>query len=187
MSNSLLGLTRDQLAEFLPNARAVRAFEQLLLQVSKLIPGDIAAITTAMDDFTSSLAGADARTNQVADAINKLADAVDLLANAPAISAVLPEPALQTTAISAAAQDDLTPPVVIGSLGLQQANSVAITGGAVACKLTNNQTTLLASSTTLTNAAGALTATLTNSPVTGNPTKWVNIDDNGTTRRLPLW
>ena len=35
--------------------------------------------------------------------------------------------------------------------------------------------------------AGANTGTLTNSPVIGNPTKWISIDDNGTTRYIPAW
>lgn len=37
------------------------------------------------------------------------------------------------------------------------------------------------------NESGALTATMTNAPVSGNPTKWVRIDDNGTIRRIPMW
>ncbi len=41
--------------------------------------------------------------------------------------------------------------------------------------------------TSWTNGAGALTGTLTNSPVTGNPTKWIPVDDNGTTRYIPAW
>ena len=41
--------------------------------------------------------------------------------------------------------------------------------------------------TALTNGAGALTGTLTNSPKAGNPTKWIPIDDNGTVRYIPAW
>ena len=55
-------------------------------------------------------------------------------------------------------------------------NSITIPGG-----------TLLTTSTALTNGAGALIGTLTNSPVTGNPTKWIPINDNGTTRYIPAW
>ncbi len=40
---------------------------------------------------------------------------------------------------------------------------------------------------TQSNAAASATATLTNAPVSGNPTKWVAIDDNGTTRHFPVW
>lgn len=39
----------------------------------------------------------------------------------------------------------------------------------------------------LTNVAAAQTATLTNGPVAGNPTKWVQINDNGTLRSIPTW
>lgn len=38
-----------------------------------------------------------------------------------------------------------------------------------------------------TSGSGANTATLTNSPVSGNPTKWIQINDNGTTRYIPAW
>lgn len=43
------------------------------------------------------------------------------------------------------------------------------------------------SKTTLTNGAGASVGTLTNAPAIGNPTKWIAIDDNGTTRQVPAW
>lgn len=39
----------------------------------------------------------------------------------------------------------------------------------------------------LTNGAGILAATTLNSPVLGNPTKWVPVNDNGVTRYSPLW
>jgi hypothetical protein len=46
---------------------------------------------------------------------------------------------------------------------------------------------MLTTATTLPNNSGALVGTLTNSPVTGNPTKWIAINDNGTIRRIPTW
>lgn len=49
-------------------------------------------------------------------------------------------------------------------------------------------TGLLHSSTTnLTNGAGAALGTLVNAPVVGPPTKWVPVNDNGTTRYVPMW
>lgn len=48
-------------------------------------------------------------------------------------------------------------------------------------------TTLLHTGTALANGAGALLGTLATSPVAGNPTKWIGIDDNGTTRFIPAW
>lgn len=47
--------------------------------------------------------------------------------------------------------------------------------------------TLLGTTTALTNGAAAQTATLTNGPTAGNPTKWIPINDNGTTRYIPAW
>ena len=37
------------------------------------------------------------------------------------------------------------------------------------------------------NGAGASAGTMTNAPTAGNPTKWIPIDDNGTTRYIPAW
>jgi hypothetical protein len=39
----------------------------------------------------------------------------------------------------------------------------------------------------LTNGAGSSTATLTNAPAAGNPTKWISINDGGTVRKIPAW
>lgn len=51
----------------------------------------------------------------------------------------------------------------------------------------SNATFLMRTKTTLTDSAAAATATMTNAPTAGNPTKWFSIDDNGTTRRIPAW
>lgn len=48
-------------------------------------------------------------------------------------------------------------------------------------------TQLLATNISLTNNAAAQTATLSNAPVAGNPTKWIPINDNGTIRNIPAW
>lgn len=48
-------------------------------------------------------------------------------------------------------------------------------------------TTLLHTIAALTDGAAAATATMTNAPAAGNPTKWIPIDDNGTTRYIPAW
>lgn len=48
-------------------------------------------------------------------------------------------------------------------------------------------TVLIHTGTALANGAGALLGTLANSPVAGNPTKWIAIDDNGVTRHIPAW
>lgn len=48
-------------------------------------------------------------------------------------------------------------------------------------------TALIKSSVAMNNGAGANTATLTNAPAATNPTKWIPINDNGTTRYIPAW
>ncbi|MCA8075380.1 hypothetical protein [Burkholderia cepacia] len=54
-------------------------------------------------------------------------------------------------------------------------------------QLKNGETVVIHSTVTLANGAGTGAGTLTNAPVAGNPTKWAPIDDNGTTRYMPLW
>lgn len=97
----------------------------------------------------------------------------------------------------------ITQPITIGIAG-STAGEVAIAGsssGAVGLTatstgsgvistgdvFTNNASFLLRTQTTLSNAAASNTATLTNAPTSGNPTKWFAIDDNGTTRHVPAW
>jgi len=46
---------------------------------------------------------------------------------------------------------------------------------------------LLTTNSALSNNSQSNTATLTNSPGTGNPAKWIAIDDNGTERYIPTW
>lgn len=54
-------------------------------------------------------------------------------------------------------------------------------------QVTNGDTNLMRTSVALANGAAAQTATLTNGPTAGNPTKWIPINDNGTTRYIPAW
>lgn len=51
----------------------------------------------------------------------------------------------------------------------------------------HSDTTLLRTSVALANGAAAAAGTLGNAPVAGNPTKWIPINDNGTTRYIPAW
>lgn len=48
-------------------------------------------------------------------------------------------------------------------------------------------TYLMRNTVSWTNNAAAAVGTLTNAPAAGNPTKWIAIDDNGTTRYIPAW
>ena len=74
--------------------------------------------------------------------------------------------------------------MAVGSGGFWDAQGLAIRNYSL---LKGNDTVLSRSATGFGNNSGASTATLTNAPVSGNPTKWVTIDDNGTTRSIPAW
>lgn len=50
-----------------------------------------------------------------------------------------------------------------------------------------NNSTMIATSTSFINGAAAAAGTLGNAPTAGNPTKWIPVDDNGTTRYIPAW
>lgn len=65
---------------------------------------------------------------------------------------------------------------------LDATNNLAINGG-----VTTGNTTLHTTSVALTNGAAAAAGTLLNAPTAGNPTKWISINDNGTTRWIPTW
>ncbi len=49
MSDYPLNLTRAQLAEFLPNPRTIRSFEQMLKQTNTILPEEIVAINSKLD------------------------------------------------------------------------------------------------------------------------------------------
>ena len=61
------------------------------------------------------------------------------------------------------------------------------TTGTVYKALLGDNNLIKISGEAFTDGAGADTGTLTNAPAAGNPTKWIPIDDNGTTRYIPAW
>lgn len=68
--------------------------------------------------------------------------------------------------------------------------SVPITSGDVTFGgglIIADATKILKTTTAFNNGAGASVGTLTNAPAATNPTKWIPIDDNGTTRYIPAW
>lgn len=162
-----LHLSRAQLAAFLKDPQAIRQFEELFKTVDQTVPDGFGEVSIAAETARST-------SQQALEELRRIADALEMLALAPMTD-------------QEGSADNLAPPVVIGSLGHQEADSVAISGGAITAALTGNQTTLMATSVALTNGAAAALGTLTNAPSAGNPTKWVAIDDNGTTRHIPTW
>jgi hypothetical protein len=65
----------------------------------------------------------------------------------------------------------------------QSAGSLALLGGVY----TDDAAHILHSTTTITGGGTSNSPTLTAGPVSGNPTKWLPYDDNGTTRYIPAW
>ena len=106
----------------------------------------------------------------------------DVSAASPNSGDVLIYDAVQTRWEAAAVTAGTNIAVTPSAGGLTIATTAAITAD-----LTNNTGNLIDSSVGLTNGAGASVGTLLNAPTAGNPTKWVPIDDNGTTRYIPAW
>lgn len=80
--------------------------------------------------------------------------------------------------------DDLSPRTELGTMAAQNADNVSITGGTAVLA---GGATLIGTKTALTNGSGAAAGSLLNSPAAGNPTKWIAINDAGTTRYIPAW
>lgn len=65
----------------------------------------------------------------------------------------------------------------VNNAGITVLGAVSVAGGA----------SFITTTAALTNGAGIGVGTLLNAPVAGNPTKWIGINDNGTTRYIPSW
>jgi len=87
-------LTRNELAQFLPSARAIRAFEQLfevsttdftqiIEQIANIIEA-LALLSNRTDEVDADAGSAAARAQMAIDSLSQLANAVELLALAPA-------------------------------------------------------------------------------------------------------
>lgn len=166
-SNDPLPLLRMELARVFKNQRVIKAFEKIF----DLIPPEFINQQTQLDALELIASAAESRSAEAVAAIERLADAIESLS-----------PRQEVVEI-----DDIVPRGAIGSLGEQQADAVEITAGSVTATLTDSSTNLIASSATLSDAAAANIATLTNAPAAGNPTKWLTIDDNGIPRSIPSW
>lgn len=169
MSTQRLNLSRAELATFLKTHDQIKQFESLFTVVDSIAPDVVSEVSIAASSASSLAAAA-------IDATNRLAAAIEMLALAP-----VPAPDIERDNL------DYSRPIPSGTMADQDSNNVLITGGTISCRLKNNQTILLETTAALTNSAAAAAATLLNSPVAGNPTKWVAVNDNGTTRYTPLW
>ena len=84
----------------------------------------------------------------------------------------------------------LTDPVLGNATGSSLVLSGGVSAGAASFSgllTVPGGSPLLRANAALTDGAGAAAGTLANAPSAGNPTKWIAIDDAGTTRRIPTW
>lgn len=88
-------ITRNELAQFLPSQRAIRAFEQIF----DLIPSTLNESAVLIEEATVSAQNADSKAVQALSSISRIADAVEFMALAPRSTA-------------AASDGNLLPPVV---------------------------------------------------------------------------
>lgn len=68
------------------------------------------------------------------------------------------------------------------AIGAGTGSSLVLTGG-----ITTGNVILHTTTVNLTNGAGAAAGTIANAPTAGDPSKWIPINDNGTTRYIPTW
>jgi hypothetical protein len=88
-------ITRNELAQFLPSQRAIRAFEQIF----DLIPSTLNESAVLIEEVNVSAQNADSKAVQALSSISRIADAVEFMALAPRSTA-------------AASDGNLLPPVV---------------------------------------------------------------------------
>lgn len=69
-------------------------------------------------------------------------------------------------------------PLVYANAALEFFTNIKVPGGANA---------MITSTSPFNNGAAAAVGTLNNAPAAGNPTKWIALNDNGTTRYVPSW
>lgn len=113
MPNNVLGLTREQLAKFLPDPQSIRAFEKLVIDATTTTPENVEAVTNIAN---SALAMAAAAISQ----LSELVEALDAALSAPA-DTPLDE------------QEDFIPNYSgsFGTLAYQNDDEVEIIGGSI--------------------------------------------------------
>jgi hypothetical protein len=101
-------ITRNELAQFLPSQRAIRAFEQLF----DLIPSSLDSNTVLIEEASINAQNADSKAIQALSAIDRLANAVELLALAPRSVEVSSVSDIAPPVVQVTAQPDILPSVI---------------------------------------------------------------------------
>ena len=152
-----------------------------------LVPAEIITIFLRLDATEYSADTANQKAVEALSALTKIAEGLQTLATMPrAEPQELPDD-LMPSVDQGSEDDDLTPREELGTIAAQNADAVEISGGSIGADLTDDTDQLVKSSTTLADGAGAGAGTLTNAPTAGDPSKWIEVDDNGTTLYIPAW
>lgn len=186
--NTIVPITRDQLAKFLPDNDTIRRFEKLFLIAGSTTPANIEIILSLLQEATIAAGSANATANQANALADRLEQALLLVALSPAVQ-IPPYPDLvmppqEQTVIP----DNLTPPIQIGTMGEQQADRVKITGGTLDGVTIGATTPGAVTATVLTSTGTTVVGTLLNLsgagagqikfPATQNPSSDVNTLDD---------
>ena len=83
MAINPLPITRNELARFLPNHAAIRAFEELFRVAGELTPAQIEALQVLVQEATIQAESAGAQAAAANGALDRIAGALELLATAP--------------------------------------------------------------------------------------------------------
>src|SRR3990167_8077498 len=73
MSDTPRNLTRNQLAEFLPNQRAVRVFEQMLKQINELLPADVVTLNRLIQETSIEASYGSAKAQSALELLGQVA------------------------------------------------------------------------------------------------------------------
>lgn len=83
MAINPLPITRNELARFLPNHAAIRAFEELFRVAGELTPAQIEALQVLVQEATIQAESAGAQAAAANGALDRIAETLELLAAAP--------------------------------------------------------------------------------------------------------
>ena len=179
---SILNINRDQSSGVFKTQRELKQFEALAQNLENA-NAQIAQLNT-------DLASAQAQLNSILNDLNNLT--LDSLSNvsvpSPSDNNLLEFDTASNQWVAASSINivSITVTGLANVTGSVNAGSVNATG-AVSGQVVDTTGNLISSDIDLTDGVGIATATLNTAPVSGEPTKWVPIDDNGTTRYLPAW
>jgi len=112
MSDVPRGLTRDDLRRFLPNARAVRAFEQLLKQSDTTVPTDITQLQIDVAEASADAQSGISTAQLALTALEALRLLLDLQVLAPPVIPSVAEDVILPPLVPSVAEDVILPPLV---------------------------------------------------------------------------